>query len=82
MHSLTHKTTILLSPEEHRFLVHEARKGKTTMGEMIRRAIRKLYFTPPHVKNKKAWNKLFRVKAPVSDWGKMETEILRGRLSA
>lgn len=82
MATLTHKTTILFSPEDHQFLVQEARKERTTMGEMIRRAVRKIYFTPPQAKNKKAWDKLFHLKAPVSDWESMEAEILKGRLES
>ena len=80
MGTLTHKTTILLTPEEHQLLVQEARIARTTMGNLIRRAIRKLYFTSPQTKNKKAWNRLFQIKAPVGDWEQMEGEILKGRL--
>lgn len=81
MRALTHKTTILLAPEEHRLLVQEARRENTTMGDLIRRAIRRLYLSPPHAKNKKAWDRLFRMEAPVGDWKEMEAEILKGRLS-
>ena len=82
MGTLTHKTTILLAPEEHRFLVQEARKAQTTMGALIRRAIRKLYLSPPRDRNIKIWEKLFRLKAPTADWDQMEAEILKGRLNS
>ncbi len=82
MSTLTHKTTLLLSPEEHRRLVREAQKHQTTMGEMIRRAVRKLYFSRPKANNRKTWNKLFQMKAPVGDWKEMEDEILKGRLGS
>lgn len=80
MGTLTHKTTILLSPTEHRFLQQEARKQRLTMGEIIRRAIRTLYCVSPQTKTRKAWGKLFRARAPVADWEAMEAEILKGRL--
>ncbi|MDO8519985.1 MAG: hypothetical protein Q7T11_07485 [Deltaproteobacteria bacterium] len=78
---LTHKTTILLSPEEHRVLLREARKKNATMGEVVRLAIHKAY-TPTRKAGAKAWEKLFKSRAPVSDWEEMENEILKGRLGS
>ena len=82
MASLTHKTTILLSPEERQVLLREAMKSGKTMGEIVRLAIRKLYVKSPARKSRKDWEKLFRAKAPVSDWEKMEKEILKCRIGS
>lgn len=82
MASLTHKTTILLSPQEHQALLREAAKCRKTMGEMIRQAIHRFYIKTPAKKGRKDWDRLFRAKAPVSDWEKMEREILKGRLDS
>lgn len=83
MNALTHKTTILLTPSEHRHLVAEARRRKVTLGELFRRAVRSVYhihkFPTP---SSRAWNKLFALKAPVGDWDEMENEITRGRLES
>lgn len=50
------------------------------MGELIRRAIRKIYMTPAKTKSKASWKKLFQANAPVGEWSDMEKEILKGRL--
>lgn len=78
---LNHKTTLLLSHEDHQLLMHEARTKGKTMGEMIRQAIRVVYRPSLTSKNKKAWTRLFKSKAPVADWETMEGEIVKGRLS-
>ncbi len=80
MSTLTHKTTILLSPEEHHLLLDYSRKTQKTMGGLIREALRKLYFRSSKQKTPANWEKLFRAKAPVPDWETMEEEILKGRL--
>lgn len=80
MSTLTHKTTLLLSPEEHRFLLDYSRKNGRTMGELIREAIRKVYLKTLKKKSSRGWEVLFRAKAPVADWADMEKEIIRGRL--
>ena len=40
---LTHRTNVLLSPEEYRALSMLSRENKKTMGELIRNAVRKTY---------------------------------------
>lgn len=80
MSTLTHKTTILLSPEEHRLLVQLAKDEGATLGEMIRRAIRKVYRRAHQGRHQQRWERLFSAKAPVSDWESMEADITRGRL--
>ena len=43
MFMLTHRTNVLLSPEEYRALSMLSRENKKTMGELIRNAVRKTY---------------------------------------
>lgn len=83
MATLTHKTTILLSPHEHRFLKETANRQNTTMGQLIRSAIQKIWMKKPPSNQKKiidGWNKLFQANAPVADWPEMEKEIIEGWL--
>ena len=78
---LSHRTTLLLSDEEYCLLVQESKATKKTMGELIRRAIGRVYRKSTAGKKKKAWARLFKANAPVVDWETMEQEILKGRLS-
>ena len=39
----THRTNVLLQPEEHRVLTHLAKKFKTSKGGVIRQALRKSF---------------------------------------
>ncbi|MBI2345305.1 MAG: ribbon-helix-helix protein, CopG family [Deltaproteobacteria bacterium] len=82
MGTLTHKTTILLGPAEYRVLQQEARQRRTTMGELIRQAIRRIYLRAARSGHVKAWDRLFNLGAPVADWDAMEEEILKGRLDS
>lgn len=78
---MTHKTTILLSPQEHRRLVAEARRRKMTLGELFRQAVRSIYrLDRGAVSSDQAWNRLFKANAPVGEWDEMAAEIERGRL--
>ncbi|GEM_PF-1973656 len=80
MDTLSHKTTVLLSPSEISLLRDISRKTSRTMGDLIREAIKKTYLHIKVRKSKKTWAKLFKMNAPVSDWKMMEAEILKGRL--
>ena len=40
---LTHRTNVLLSPEEYGALLALSREHKKTLGELIRQAVRKTY---------------------------------------
>lgn len=78
MQTLNHKTTILLASSEYEHLKRKAVEAKSTMGELIRLAIRQVYLVKPK-KKKSSWNQISKLNAPVSDWETMEKEILKGR---
>lgn len=80
MATLTHKTTLLLAPEDYDLLRQESQARRTTIGELVREAIRKTYRKSKTKQSTKAWEKLFKAKAPVADWDQMEKEIDQGRL--
>lgn len=83
MATLTHKTTILLSPEDHLYLKKKASQQNTTIGDLIRTAIKKVFLKKKETNQKKiikGWEKIFKMNAPVSDWEEMEKEIIKGWL--
>lgn len=83
MATLTHKTTILLSPEDHLYLKKKASQQNTTIGDLIRTAIKKVFLKKKEShqeKTIKGWKKLFNANAPVADWPEMEKEIIKGWL--
>lgn len=47
MQTLTRRTNVLFTPDEHRVLVKLAQESKQTMGELIRQAVRKTYVKKP-----------------------------------
>lgn len=47
MQTLTHRTNVLLSPDEHGMLLALSKEHKKTMGELIREAVRQTYKTRP-----------------------------------
>ena len=82
MATLTHKTTLLLSPQDYELLLQESKARNRTIGELIRVAIKKVYAPASPGKRKKAWDRLFAAETPVGDWEAMEAEISRGRLAS
>jgi meiotically up-regulated gene 157 (Mug157) protein len=43
MQTLTHRTNVLLSPDEYEMLLSLSREHGKTMGELIRQAVKKTY---------------------------------------
>lgn len=81
MTTLTHKTTLLLSRGDYILLREISKSTGKTLGALIREAVLKMYGKKPAQDVKRAWSRLYKAKAPVSDWAEMEREIEKGRLS-
>ena len=80
MQTLTKKTTILFSPDIYRQLGDIAETAKTSVAELIRRAVIKQYLLPDKKKRLEAVEYLAQIGGPLSDWRTMEEEIVRGHL--
>ncbi len=75
---LTKRAQILFSPEEYELLRKLAAATKSSVGELVRRAVKKQYQTVGKKERVQAAARLCRKKErPVEDWGKMEGEIMQ-----
>lgn len=78
MSVLTKRTQILFSPEEYQLLKKLAVSTKSSVGELVRRAVRKQYQIAGRKEKIEAAARLCRKKElPVGDWEKMEEEIMQ-----
>lgn len=80
MQTLSQKTTILFSPELYRQLKDIALATKTSVGELIRRAVIREYMLSDKKKRLEAVKYLSRIGGKQPDWREMEEEIIRGRI--
>ncbi len=78
MSVLTKRTQILFSPEEYQLLKKLAVSTKSSVGELVRRAVKKQYQAVGRKEKIEAAGRLCRKKElPVEDWEKMEGEIMQ-----
>ena len=78
MSVLTKRAQILFSPEEYELLRKLAVSTKSSVGELVRRAVKKQYQIIGRKERIEAAERLCRKKElPVEDWGKMEGEIMQ-----
>ena len=82
MQTLTKKTTILFSPDLYHQLEDIADAAKTSVAELIRRAVVRQYLLSDKKKRLEAVKFLAQIGGPVSDWQTMEEEIAKGHLEA
>ena len=80
MHTLSQKTTILFPPELYRQLKDIASATKTSVGELIRRAVIREYMLSDKKKRLEAVKHLSQIGGKQPDWGEMEEEIIKGRI--
>ncbi|MBI4009176.1 hypothetical protein HY357_03005 [Candidatus Roizmanbacteria bacterium] len=60
---LTKRTNILFDEQTFKYLVTLANKGKTSVGELVRNAVIKVYFKPQtNQKRMKAFQNILRLK--------------------
>lgn len=78
MSVLTKRAQILFSPEEYELLKKLAVSTKSSVGELVRRAVKKQYQIVGRKEKIQAADRLCRKKElPVEDWAKMEVEIMQ-----
>jgi hypothetical protein len=78
MSVLTKRAQILFSPEEYELLKKLAVSTKSSVGELVRRAVKKQYQIVERREKIQAAERLCRKKELlVEDWGKMEGEIMQ-----
>lgn len=80
MQTLSQKTTILFSPELYRQLKDIASATKTSVGELIRRAVIREYMLSDKKKRLEAVKHLSQIGGRQPDWEEMEEEIIKGRI--
>ena len=71
----TRRTQILMNPEEHRRLRDLARQRKTSVGELVRTAVRKTYLEPQQDDKKAALEAILQLKLPAISWRRARKEI-------
>lgn len=77
MSTLTKRVQVLLSSDQYKRLETIAKARGTSIGALIRDAIKKLYFQPSQEERLQAVRTLANFKLPVSDWEQMERESMR-----
>lgn len=81
MQILTKKTTILFSPDLYTQLKELAVISKTSVAQLIRRAVIERYLLSDKKRRLKAVEDLVKIGGPVSEWETMEKEIIAGKIS-
>lgn len=78
MSVLTKRAQILFSPEEYELLKKLAVSTKSSVGELVRRAVKKQYQMVGRKEKIRAAERLCGKKElPVEGWAKMEKEIMQ-----
>lgn len=80
MHTLSQKTTILFPPELYRQLKDISSATKTSVGELIRRAVIREYMLSDKKKRLEAVKHLSKVGGRQPGWEEMEEEIIKGHI--
>lgn len=69
------RTQILMDPEEHRRLRELARRKKTSVGNLIRTAVRTTYLEPPKPDRKPIVEAILQMNLPAISWRRARKEI-------
>lgn len=78
--ALTKRTQVLLDPEQYRQLKEEAKARSTSVGELVRRALKQTFLQSEQEKRLQALERILAMELPVSSWEQMEKEIEEGYL--
>jgi hypothetical protein len=70
----TRRAQILMDPEEYEQLERVARERRTSVGELVRVAVRKEYLTSRD-ERMRAVERIAAMELPVGDWDEMKREI-------
>ena len=74
----TRRTQLLMDPEEHRRLRELARRKKTSVGELIRTAVRGTYLQPQTPDRKPIVEAILQMNLPAISWNRARREIEAG----
>lgn len=80
MERLDKKTTILFPPDLYRRLEEVGKAKGISVGELIRRAVKREYQLGDAGERMAAVERLTRIETPVSDWEELEKEISQGAI--
>lgn len=72
------RTQILMDPEEHRRLRELARRKKTSVGELIRTAVRATYLATRKPDRKPIVEAILQMNLPAISWNRARREIEAG----
>lgn len=80
MANLTKRVQLLIADEDWRVLVHLAQVKKSSVGQLIRDALHRVYFTPEGeadlVRRRRRVERLVALNLPLSEeWSSLEEEI-------
>ena len=71
----TRRTQLLMDPEEHRRLRELARRKKTSVGNLIRTAVRDTYLRPQEIDRKPVVEAILQMNLPPLSWKRARREI-------
>ena len=80
MEQIEKKTTILLTKSLYRRLSRLSRLTKKSMGQLLREAAERQYFSAPSSEKKEIVRKMAEMNIPVGDPEEIEAEIIQGFL--
>jgi hypothetical protein len=72
----TRRTQLLMEPDEFRSLREIARRRKTSVGALIRAAVRQTYLQPESEPDRKAIvEEILKMRLPLPSWKRLKKEI-------
>ena len=74
----TRRTQLLMDPDEYRRLRELARRRKTSVGALIRTAVRATFLDPPKSDRKPVVEAILKMNLPVVGWERARREIEAG----
>jgi Ribbon-helix-helix protein, copG family len=74
----TRRTQLLMEPDEFRRLRALARRNKTSMAELIRRAVRNAYLADPRAERQPIVEEILHTGPPTVSWEKARRQIEAG----
>lgn len=71
----TRRTQLLMDPDEYRRLRELARRKKTSVGELVRTAVRATYLEPQEPDRKPIVEAILQMNLPALSWKRARREI-------
>ena len=76
--ALRKRVEVLFDPEKYTYLEQVARREKTSVGNLIREAVEKVYVDTDQKKRWEAFKRLTSEKFDFGDWETIKEKMLRG----